>query len=91
VLDAETRLPIKGAKISFDESPHHPTYSDRNGYFRMKARKNFHWGGNAAGGSWPFPKQDDMGITHEGYVARGGRWAGNLGDILLKPKPPSDH
>jgi hypothetical protein len=104
VLDAETRLPIKGAKISFDEPPHHPAYTDANGRFRMKARTQLHWGGNAAGGSWPSPKTSLMGISHPDYFPISGydrihgswgsdwsgHWGGDIGDVLLKPKPPSD-
>ncbi len=53
VLDAQTRLPIKGAKISLYQSPHHPTHTDGNGYFRLKATRNFHTGVNLAGGEDP--------------------------------------
>jgi len=90
VLDAETRLPIKGAKIYLVEPTHHSAYTDANGYFRMKATRNFHTGVNLAGGDDPMPKQNDMDITHEKYLPHYGRWGGDIGDVLLKPKPPSD-
>ena len=90
VLDAQTRLPIKGAKISLYQSPHHPTHTDENGCFRLKATRNFHTGVNLAGGDDPMPKPNDMEISHEGYESQYGRWGGDIGDVLLKPKPPSD-
>jgi hypothetical protein len=43
VLDAITHAPIQGAKVFFDASPHHPTYTDEAGYFHRKAIRNFHW------------------------------------------------
>jgi hypothetical protein len=90
VLDAETHLPIKGVRIRFAESPHHPTYTDGNGCFKMKARTQIHWGGNAAGGSWPSPKTSLMGASHPDYHGIAREWSGDIGDVLLKPKPPSD-
>jgi hypothetical protein len=83
VLDAKTRIPIEDAKIYFAESPHHPTYSDAKGNFRMKATRNFHWSGNVAGGSWPYPKTGFIEISHPNYLTAGAE----NGDNLLQPKP----
>ena len=87
VLDAQTRLPIKGAKIEFLQSPHHPTYTDADGYFRMKAAKNFHTGVNLAGGDEPMPKMSDKIISHPNYVIANLDGSGDIGDVFLQPKP----
>jgi hypothetical protein len=87
VLDSQTHLPLKGAKICFVQKPQYPTYTDANGRFQMKARRNFHWSGNAGGGSWPFPKIGSKIISHPNYVTIGWDGSGDAGDILLQPKP----
>ena len=70
VLDAKTLTPIKGAKVEFLQSPHHPTYTDAEGYFRMKATKQFHWGRDLAGGDQPPPKHNDLKVSHKDYVTK---------------------
>jgi len=87
VLDAKTRLPIKGAKIYFCDPPHHATRTDAYGYFRMKAAKNFHWLAGADGSGFPSPKSDGICISYEGYVTRDfrKRYDGDPLNILLKP------
>ena len=87
VLDAQTHLPIKGAKVYFVQAPEYPTYTDANGRFQIKAIRNFHWSGNVAGGSWPDPKISLRNISHEKYVTRSEDWSGDAGDIFLQPKP----
>jgi hypothetical protein len=87
VLDAETRLPVKGARIYFCDPPHHSTRTDANGYFRMKAVKNFHWLAGADGSGYPNPKSNGICISHEGYFLED-FWQGYDKDpmnILLKP------
>ena len=83
VLDAKTKLPIKGAKIEFMESPHHTIFSDKNGCFRMKATRNFHWGRNFAGGDMPMPKMGTMVVSHPDYLTAD---VIDNGDIFLQPK-----
>ena len=90
VLDAETRLPIKGAKVYFVEAPQYPTYTDEDGRFRMEARTQMHWGGNAAGGDWPPGKSSDCEVSFPNYQTvlefEMSRRKGDIGDVLLKPK-----
>ena len=89
VLDAKTRMPIQGAKVAFLQSPHHPTYTDAEGYFRMKATKQFHWGRDMAGGDQPRPKHTDLQVSHMDYVTEPQIWQGHGFDplkILLEPK-----
>lgn len=87
VLDAKTHLPIKGAKVYFCDPPHHATHTDADGYFRMKAAKNFHWLAGADGSGYPNAKSNGICISHEGYLIRD-FWQGYDKDpmnILLKP------
>jgi hypothetical protein len=89
VLDAKTRLPIKRAKVAFCDPPHHTTYTDVDGNFRMKAAKNFHWLVGADGSGFPNRKANGICITHEGYLIED-FWPGYDKDpmnILLEPKP----
>jgi hypothetical protein len=86
VLDARTHLPIKGAKVCFVQSPQHTTYTDANGYFHLKAVKNFHFGVITPGADWPDRKISSRVISHPNYITIGGDWSGDAGDILLKPK-----
>lgn len=84
VLDAKTHKPIEGAMIFLAQSPHHTTYTDKNGYFYLKATRNFHWA-YTEGGGWPDNKDNAMGISHPGYETLGNVWGTNSGDIFLQP------
>jgi hypothetical protein len=87
VLDAKTRLPIKDAKIYFCDPPHHETRTDADGYFRMKAAKNFHWLSGADGSGFPNPKSNGICISHKDYAIKS-FWPGYDKDplnILLEP------
>ncbi|HEU6449382.1 MAG TPA: hypothetical protein VFV23_13200 [Verrucomicrobiae bacterium] len=86
VLDAVTRKPIQGAKVSFLQPPEHAVYTDKNGYFYLKATRNFHWGYVTPGGDWPDNKDNNMQISHPNYIPIGGCWGTNSGDIFLTPK-----
>jgi hypothetical protein len=49
VLDAETHIPIKGAKVYLvgkpqESPPEHATHTDANGRFRLRATRQFHLG-----------------------------------------------
>lgn len=85
VLDANTRLPIKGADVYLIEEPHHTTHTDANGYFRLKATHNFHLI-YAGDGCWPNNKTGDVQISCTGYQLSGvnGYIGGNV-LILLTP------
>jgi hypothetical protein len=87
VLDANTRLPIKGAKVFLVEEPHHTTCTDEGGYFHMKATRNFHLA-YTGGSGWPDSKDNYVQISMTNYVPYGfdDYGGGNLGDILLKPQ-----
>jgi hypothetical protein len=85
VLDANTHKPIADAKIEFNQPPHHTTYTDANGYFYLKATRNFHWA-YTEGGGWPDNKDNAMKISHPNYATVWGVWRTNTGDILLQPK-----
>src|SRR5690349_24698270 len=61
VLDARTQAPIQGAKVCFSQSPHHTTYTDERGRFRLRATHDFHLAYVGSDGEWPDPK--DNGIT----------------------------
>ena len=87
VLDAKTRLPIEGAKVFFVQRPPHPTYTDAAGYFHLKTTRNFHFAYLPPEGDWPERKDSAMQISHTNYIPLGGSWSGDVGDILLKPKP----
>jgi len=88
VLDANTHLPIKGAMVYLAESPHHTTYTDTSGNFRLKASRNFHLIYVAPGGSWPNDKTAIAQISHPKYqLYEFDAYAGgNLGDLMLKPE-----
>jgi len=86
VLDAQTRNPIQGAKISFMESPHQTVYTDAAGRFHRKAIRNFHWAYLSPEGNWPNGKISATTITHPHYLPASGDWGGDAGDILLKPE-----
>jgi hypothetical protein len=86
VLDAKTHKPIEGAMVFLEQSPHHITYTDKNGYFYLKATQNFHWGYITPGSDWPGRKDNIMGISHSNYMTLGGCWGTNSGDIFLTPK-----
>lgn len=89
VIDARTREPIKGAKVSPQISPHHATYTDANGRFRMRATRNFHWAYVSPEGHGPEPKDSYTEISHDGYVPYGfdNNDDRDLGDVPLKPEP----
>jgi hypothetical protein len=91
VLDAHTRAPIQGAKIFLAVKPHHPTYTDANGHFDMKATRNFHWAYLAPEGEWPNNKDSTMEITHTNYLPLVGGWSGDVGNILLEPQQSGTH
>ena len=85
VLDANTRLPIKGADIYLVEEPHHTTHTDANGYFRLKATHNFiliYMGD----GCWPNKKTDEVQISRTGYQPSGIN-ADAGGNVLILMKP----
>lgn len=86
VLDANTRAPIQGAEIRLNQSPHHSVFSDKNGYFRLKAAKNFIWARVPPDANWPNEKDNIMEILHPNYEPVWGTWGGDIGDIFLKPK-----
>lgn len=86
VLDAQTHLPIKDAEIRLVQNPPHTTHTDANGYFHMKATRNWHYFVITPGADWPDSKIGDEIISRTNYVTIGGSWNGNVGDILLKPK-----
>jgi|ERR1035438_1265287 hypothetical protein len=89
VLDAHTHLPVEGAKVFLVQSPHHATYTDANGRFRLQATRQFKLASNEGGG-WPDTKSDIVEISHTNYTPHGfaaGMSGGvDVGDILLKPK-----
>ncbi|HEU6449381.1 MAG TPA: hypothetical protein VFV23_13195 [Verrucomicrobiae bacterium] len=86
VLDAKTHQPIKGAAVELNTSPNHTTYTDTNGYFYLKATRNFHWGYTPPEGEWPANKDNAMKISHPNYLPVWGVWGTNAGDIFLTPK-----
>lgn len=90
VLDAKTHLPIKGAKVSLTEKPHHTTYTDSQGHFHMKATKNHYFAYVAPDGDWPNSKTGLTQIECPGYIPYSydgyGYGGGNLGDINLEPE-----
>jgi hypothetical protein len=86
VLDARTHLPIKGAAVFLLQSPTHTTYTDKDGFFHLKATRNVHFGYIPPEGEWPDNKDSSMEISHTNYFPIAGVWSGNIGDIFLKPK-----
>jgi hypothetical protein len=91
VLDAKTHLPIKNAVIQLDIAPHHTTYSDATGHFRLKKTRNQHILALPPEGWWPQNKTDSAEIQHpddEPYELSPGYGDGSIdiGDILLYPR-----
>ena len=86
VLDAVTHQPIEGATVELNTEPHHATRTDLNGYFFLKATKNFHWGYVPPEGEWPANKDNAMKISHPGYETVWGVWSTNTKEIFLSPK-----
>jgi hypothetical protein len=88
VVDARTHAPIKKARVRLEKSPHHTTYTDADGRFRMGATWNFHWAIITPGGDWP-KKDSYTEISHPGYQTYGffNDRGGDLGDLPLKPEP----
>src|SRR6266481_2386760 len=68
VVDARTRAPIKEARVWLEKSPHHTTYTDADGRFRMGATWNFHWAYFSPEGDWPDRKDPMVAIEHPGYL-----------------------
>jgi hypothetical protein len=95
VLDAQTCAPIQGAKIFLVEKPHHPTYTDANGHFDLKATRNFHWLYVPPEGDWPGRKGNGIEVSNPNFFS--GNISPNMvgfmdaGDLLLEPKPPNSH
>ena len=89
VLDSRTHIPIQGAAVFLVQSPHHTTYTDENGYFTLKATQNFHFGIVPPEGDWPDRKDNYVQITHTNYFPYGfdDYAGGEMGNILLRPKP----
>lgn len=85
ILDANTHLPISGAKVFLAQAPHHAVYTDKEGRFRLKATRNFHLAYVGGDGDWPSKKDSDVEISCPGYFSIGGGYSGSTGDILLKP------
>jgi hypothetical protein len=65
VLDANTHIPLKGAEIRFAQAPPHTTRTDSNGYFHMKATRNWHYLAVAPDGDWPDNKDNTIVISDE--------------------------
>jgi hypothetical protein len=85
VLDASTHAPIVGAKVFLIEPPHHTTYTDKAGYFRLKAVRDFHLVNGPAG---PSGKDCFAYVSHPKYKLYDfGALGGDLGDVLLQPQP----
>ena len=89
VVDARTRAPIKEARVWLEKSPHHTTYTDADGRFRMGATWNFHWAYFSPEGDWPDRKDSYTEISRPGYHTYGffNDRGGDLGEIPLKPEP----
>ena len=89
VVDARTHVPIQGAKVFLTESPQVSTYTDADGHFHFKATRNFHLAYVPPEGDWPKRKDNYIEISHTNYLPYGfdDYMGGNMGDILLKPKP----
>ena len=87
VLDARTHAPIHGAQVSLSQPPHHSTYTDAAGRFRLRPTRNFHFAYVAPEGGSPGRKDDSVTVSHPkyrpyGFLANAG---GDIGDILLEP------
>ena len=85
MLDAQTHIPIEGAAVLLLQRPTHTTYTDTNGYFILKATRNFHWA-YTDGGGWPDNKNNSMAILKTNYFNMGGNWSGDIGTVYLEPK-----
>ena len=76
--------------VSCPRRPPSSTYTDTNGYFHLKATRNFHFGYVAGGGDWPRTKANPIEISYTGFESNGltpDMIRGiDAGDILLKPK-----
>jgi hypothetical protein len=91
VLDAQTHLPIKGVAVYLLSAPHHTTYSDATGHFRLKKARNQHVLTLPPEGWWPENKDALAGMSHPDYDrhdfdAGYGEGSVDLGDIFLNPR-----
>jgi len=88
VLDARCHIPIKGVEVGLIEPPHHRVFTNTNGYFRLQAVRQFHYGYVPPEGEWPQNKDHTMKVSHPGYTTiwRAAGYNGSeMGDILLVP------
>ncbi|MGO8838404.1 MAG: carboxypeptidase regulatory-like domain-containing protein [Limisphaerales bacterium] len=89
VLDAGTHAPIPGAMVFLIQSPTHTTHTDVDGYFILRATRNFHLASNEGGG-WPDNKSDIVEISYPNYspysFAAGMTGSNDVGIILLEPR-----
>jgi hypothetical protein len=91
VLDAQTQMPIEGARVCFTEHPEISSQTDRTGYFLLKATYNLHLASIPPEGNWPERKywDDKITLSHAGYLdVRIDHWpsyaGADKGDILLE-------
>lgn len=89
VLDAQSKVPIAGAKVFFYDHPSTSTKTDARGSFYFKARQNFHLLRLPPGdGAWPRGTYfDKVVVTHTNYYLYEFYAFHQEGDIFLKPKP----
>ena len=89
VLDARTHAPIQNAAVYLSASPHYTTYTDADGYFHLKATRNFHFA-YTGGSGLPDSKDDAAAISHTNYISYGFVTdmvgSNNVGNIYLEPK-----
>ena len=89
VIDAETHLPVSGAKVYFCVPPGEAVHTDANGYFLMKAAKATYWISGAGGSVYPIRKSNAIYISKKGYITHQfwRRYDGDPMNILIKPNP----
>ncbi len=93
VLDAETRLPIKGARVALLEHPRVTCRTHADGTFQLGPLHNLILGVGPGGNLGPSDEHwlPDVSVSREGYITAekmGGLMAleYRLGDVLLQPK-----
>jgi hypothetical protein len=83
LLDRETKAPVVGARVVFDDYPRLATVSDFSGRFRLTANDDFYRAYEASEHHWPF--RDSVSAVHTNYGIYSFH-CGETGDILLYPK-----
>ena len=87
VLDARARTPIEGAEVFLYDHPSTSTKTDSQGFFHLKATRNFHLAYKTPEGEWPQGTYFDVVVVFHTNYLRCQFYSLDLkDDILLESK-----